>query len=103
MRPRARGLLSIAAFGYAFLYIPILSVIVYSFNDSRLVTLWGGFSLRWYRSLFHSEDILSAALLSLKIAAVSATVATILGTLTAMALSSHDAWAGSGAGPHCPA
>ena len=79
-------MLSIAAFGYAFLYIPILSVIVYSFNDSRLVTLWGGFSLRWYRSLFHSEDILSVALLSLKIAAVSATIATIFGTLTAMAL-----------------
>ena len=87
MRARGRGLLSIAAFGYAFLYIPIVSVIVYSFNDSRLVTLWGGFSLRWYRSLIHSEDILSAALLSLKIAAVSATTATIFGTLTAMALS----------------
>jgi len=86
MRARAHGLLSIAAFGYAFLYIPILSVIVYSFNDSRLVTLWGGFSLRWYRSLFHSDDILSAALLSLQIAAVSATIATIFGTLIAMAL-----------------
>lgn len=79
-------LLSIAAFGYAFLYIPILSVIVYSFNDSRLVTLWGGFSLRWYRSLAQDSDILSAAMLSLQIAVISATAATALGTLAGLAL-----------------
>jgi len=79
-------LLSIAAFGYAFLYVPILSVMVYSFNDSRLVTLWGGFSLRWYRSLLQDGSILSAALLSLEIALISATVATILGTLSGLAL-----------------
>jgi len=79
-------LLSIVAFGYAFLYVPILSVIVYSFNDSRLVTLWGGFSLRWYRSLLQDGDILSAALLSLQIAVISASIATILGTLAGLAL-----------------
>lgn len=79
-------LLSIAAFGYAFLYIPILSVIVYSFNDSRLVTLWGGFSLRWYRSLAQDSDILAAAMLSLQIAVISATAATALGTLAGLAL-----------------
>jgi putrescine transport system permease protein len=79
-------LLSVVAFGYAFLYLPIVSVVVYSFNDSRLVTLWGGFSLRWYRSLLHSEDILAAALLSLEIAVVSATLATALGTLAGLAL-----------------
>jgi len=79
-------LLSIAAFGYAFLYVPIVSVIIYSFNGSRLVTLWGGFSLRWYRSLLHDPDILGSALLSLQIAVVSATVATILGTLVGLAL-----------------
>lgn len=78
-------LLSIVAFGYAFLYVPILSVIVYSFNDSRLVTLWGGFSLRWYRSLLQDGDILSAALLSLQIAVISASIATILGTLAGLA------------------
>jgi putrescine transport system permease protein len=78
--------LTIAVFGYAFLYIPLLSVIVYSFNDSRLVTLWGGFSLRWYRSLLESEEIWSAALLSLQIAGVSATVAMIFGTLIGLAL-----------------
>jgi len=83
---RSTFLLSIAVFGYAFLYVPIVSVIVYSFNDSRLVTLWGGASLRWYRSLMHDGDILSAALLSLEIAVVSASVATILGTLAGLAL-----------------
>lgn len=86
MRNRGTTLLTIAAFGYAFLYIPILSVVVYSFNDSRLVSLWGGFSLRWYKSLFQSEEILNAALLSLQIAVISATVATALGTLVGLAL-----------------
>ncbi len=86
MTSRPLTLLSLAAFGYAFLYVPIVSVIVYSFNDSRLVTLWGGFSLRWYRSLLSSEEVLSAALLSLQIAVVSATVATVFGTLVGLAL-----------------
>jgi putrescine transport system permease protein len=85
-RNRGIGLLTIAAFGYAFLYIPIISVMVYSFNDSRLVTLWGGFSLRWYKSLLQDGEILSAALLSLEIAVISATVATIMGTLAGLAL-----------------
>jgi len=87
VRRRSTLLLSVVAFGYAFLYLPIVSVVVYSFNDSRLVTLWGGFSLRWYRSLLHSEDILASALLSLQIAVVSATLATALGTLAGLALS----------------
>jgi len=86
MRRRSIGLLSIAAFGYAFLYVPIVSVVIYSFNDSRLVTLWGGFSIRWYVSLLSDEELLGAALLSLRIAAVSATVATALGALVAVAL-----------------
>lgn len=86
MKRRRTGLLTVAAFGYAFLYIPILSVVFYSFNDSRLVTLWGGFSLRWYRVLLESEEVLSAALLSLEVAVVSATVATIFGTLAGLAL-----------------
>ena len=55
MRHRSIGLLSIAAFGYAFLYVPIVSVVIYSFNDSRLVTLWGGFSIR-FRTLRSSES-----------------------------------------------
>lgn len=86
MRRGGTTLLTVAAFGYAFLYVPIVSVMVYSFNDSRLVTLWGGFSLRWYRALIESEEILEAALLSLQIAVVSATVATVFGTLAGLAL-----------------
>jgi putrescine transport system permease protein len=86
MRNRGTGLLSVVAFGYAFLYIPLISVIFYSFNDSRLVTLWGGFSLRWYRALLESEEIWSAALLSLRIATISATLAVVLGTLVGLAL-----------------
>ncbi len=86
MRQRHTLLLSVVAFGYAFLYVPIISVMVYSFNDSRLVTLWGGFSLRWYRSLLQDEAILSSALLSLQIAFVAATLATVMGTLVGLGL-----------------
>ncbi len=86
MSRRSLGLLGVVAFGYAFLYVPILSVMIYSFNDSRLVTLWGGFSLRWYANLFADEELLEAALLSLRVAAVSATVATGLGALVALAM-----------------
>jgi len=73
-------------FGYLFLYIPILLVMVYSLNDSRLVTVWGGVSLRWYGELFRNSDILAAAWLSLRVALVSATAATALGTLAGLAL-----------------
>jgi putrescine transport system permease protein len=83
---RSSLLISIAAFGYAFLYVPLFSVVIYSFNDSRLVTLWGGFSLRWYGELFSDPDVLSAAFLSLRIAIISATVAVIFGTLIGLAL-----------------
>ena len=86
MRQRSRFVLTALAFGYAFLYIPLVSVIVYSFNDSRLATVWGGFSTRWYSELFRNELILDATSLSLKIAATSATLATILGTLAGLAL-----------------
>ncbi|AMN46077.1 spermidine/putrescine ABC transporter permease [Steroidobacter denitrificans] len=78
--------LSALVFGFAFLYIPILSLIVYSFNKSRLVTVWGGFSTEWYVRLFSNEQILNAVWLSLKIAAVNATGAVILGTLAGLAL-----------------
>ncbi len=67
--------------GFAFLYIPIVSLIVYSFNESRLVTVWGGFSTKWYGALLQNEQILNAAWLSLKVAALSATLAVVLGTL----------------------
>jgi len=83
---RSYFLFSAMAFGYAFLYVPILSLIVYSFNESRLVTVWAGFSTKWYDALLHNDQILSAAWLSLRIAALSASVAVILGTLAAIAL-----------------
>jgi putrescine transport system permease protein len=72
--------------GFAFLYIPIVSLVVFSFNESRLVTVWGGFSTKWYGALLDNQQIIGAALLSLKIAAISATAAVVLGTLTGMAL-----------------
>ena len=84
--PRPFLLLSLLAFGYAFLYVPIISLIVYSFNVSRLVTVWGGFSTRWYGELLHNEQILSAAWLSLRIATMNATLSVVLGTLAAITL-----------------
>ena len=84
---RRNPFLTIMTFlGFLFLYAPIFSLILYSFNDSRLVTVWGGFSFKWYGELFRNEKIGEAALKSLEIAAVSATVATILGTLAAYVL-----------------
>ena len=83
---QSRLILTVLAFGYAFLYVPLFSVFFYSFNDSRLATVWGGFTTRWYSALFESEQILGAALLSLEIAAASATLATILGTLAGLAM-----------------
>lgn len=86
MRKRSRFILSMLAFGYAFLYIPLILVIAYSFNDSRIATVWGGFSVRWYGELLKNQQVLDAALLSLQIAVTSATVATILGTMAGLAL-----------------
>jgi putrescine transport system permease protein len=86
MGRQSRFLLSVLVFGYAFLYIPLISVIIYSFNDSRLATVWGGFSTRWYGELFKNEQILEAAFLSLRIAATSATLATVLGTMAGLVL-----------------
>ena len=85
-RRRSILLISILCFGYAFLYIPIILMIIYSFNDSVLLPVWGGFSTRWYTTLFNSEEIWSATLLSFQIAITTATCATILGTLAGLAL-----------------
>ena len=86
MKRRPTFLLSMLAFGFAFFYVPILSMIVYSFNGSRLATVWGGFSTKWYAALWSNTKVIEALLLSLKIALVSATIATILGTLAGIAL-----------------
>ena len=86
MMRRSRFVLSMLAFGYAFLYIPLVFVIVYSFNDSRIATIWGGFSTRWYGELLRNDQVLDAALLSLRIALTSASAATILGTMAGLVL-----------------
>ena len=73
-------------FGFAFLYLPMLILIIYSFNRSRLVTVWAGFSTKWYGVLLHDDAFLKAAWITLKVAVVSSTMATILGTMAAYAL-----------------
>jgi len=75
------------ALGAAFLYLPILILVIYSFNASRLVTVWGGWSLRWYHEIFNDRAMIEAAWMSVRVAAVSASLATLLGTLAAVALS----------------
>jgi len=74
------------ALGIAFLYLPIAILVIYSFNGSRLVTVWGGWSLRWYVELFNDQAIWDAAKTSLGIAVLSATAASLLGMLAAVAL-----------------
>jgi putrescine transport system permease protein len=86
VRQRSFFLLTCLLFGYAFFYIPILSMIFFSFNKSRLATVWGGFSTEWYGRLLANDQVIAAALLSLKIALISATLATLLGTMAGMAL-----------------
>src|SRR6202163_1160562 len=82
------------ALGLAFLYLPIVILVIYSFNALRLVTVWGGWSLRWYSEFFHDRAMLEAALMSFRVAAVSATLATLLGTLAAVALSRGERFRG---------
>ncbi|MDN0074256.1 ABC transporter permease subunit [Crenobacter sp. SG2303] len=85
----------VLALGYLFLYVPILSLIVYSFNASKLVTVWGGFSTRWYGSLFQNDQIISAVLLSVKIALASACAAVVLGTVAGFVLARFKRFRGS--------
>jgi putrescine transport system permease protein len=69
--------------GFAFLYIPILILVIYSFNESRLVTVWAGFSTKWYGTLIQNQAFLDAAAVTLKVGVVSSTIATVLGTMAA--------------------
>ena len=87
-------LITVLCFGFAFLYIPILSMIVYSFNASRLATVWGGLSTKWYVALFTNDKVIDALILSLKIALVSATIATILGTMSGIVLARYTKFRG---------
>jgi putrescine transport system permease protein len=81
---------------YAFLYAPIAFLIVFSFNDSRLVTAWSGFSTHWYSVLWHDQALIDATLLSLRIAAVSATIATVVGGTAGFALARFGRFRGRG-------
>src|SRR6202045_1499626 len=82
------------ALGFAFLYLPIVILVIYSFNASRVVTVWGGWSLRWYHEFFNDSAMIEAAWMSFRVAAVSATIATLLGTLAAVALSRGESFRG---------
>ena len=94
MRGRAFALYTALALAYAFLYLPILLLVIYSFNASRLVTVWGGFSTKWYGELLGDEKILDAAWLSLRVAVITATTATVLGTLAAIVMVRFRRFAG---------
>lgn len=76
-------------FGFAFLYLPIVLLVIYSFNESRLVTVWAGFSTRWYVELFNNTALMDAAWVTVRVALLSATIATVLGTMAAIALSRY--------------
>ncbi|HKJ52163.1 MAG TPA: ABC transporter permease subunit [Gammaproteobacteria bacterium] len=83
---RSRFLWSVLCFGIAFLYIPMVLLVIYSFNNSKIVPVWGGFSTKWYGVLFKSEEVWEAVSLSLQVATVNACFATVLGTLAGLAL-----------------
>lgn len=80
--------------GFAFLYLPMIILVIYSFNASKLVTVWGGFSTRWYGELMQNEAFLQAAWVTLKVAVISSTFATILGTMAAYVLVRAGRFAG---------
>ncbi|WP_395515592.1 ABC transporter permease [Pseudorhizobium flavum] len=76
----------ILTLGFAFLYIPIIILVIYSFNASRLVTVWGGFSLQWYAAMWSNQGLMDAAWATARVGVLSATLGTVLGTLAALAL-----------------
>jgi len=80
------GLKAFMILGYGFLYLPILTLIVFSFNSSRQVTVWQGFTTKWYMSLIQDEVLLKSALVSLQVATMAATLSVLLGTLAAVGL-----------------
>ncbi len=86
MGKRSAFLVSVLCFGFAFFYVPIFVMMFYSFNKSRLATVWGGSSTEWYGKLFANDLVIDAALLSLRIAIISATMATLLGTMAGLIL-----------------
>jgi putrescine transport system permease protein len=94
MRKLSAFNLAAIVLGIAFLYLPIVVLVIYSFNASRLVAVWGGWSTRWYAELIADAPLLESAFISLRLAVVSATAATVLGTLAAVALVRHGRFRG---------
>ncbi|MBS7540409.1 ABC transporter permease subunit [Ancylobacter lacus] len=86
--------LSSLVLGFTFLYLPIVLLVIYSFNASRLVTVWAGFSTEWYWKLLENDQLLDAAWVTLRVAFISATVATVLGTMGAIALTRYGRFPG---------
>ena len=86
MKRKSRFLAIVGVVGFVFLYAPILSLVIFSFNESRLVTVWGGFSTKWYGELFRDPQILDAAWVSLRIALASATLSIVIGTVASFVL-----------------
>ena len=80
--------------GFAFLYLPIVLLVVFSFNESKLVTVWGGFSTKWYVAMFQNQGLMDAAWVTARVAFISATVATVLGTMAALALTRYTRFRG---------
>ena len=80
--------------GFAFLYLPIVLLVIFSFNESKLVTVWGGFSTKWYGELFRNQGLMDAAWVTLRVGLISATVATVLGTLAALTLTRYTRFRG---------
>lgn len=80
--------------GFSFLYLPIVLLVVFSFNESKLVTVWAGFSTKWYVALFHNQGLMDAAWVTIRVALISATVATALGTMAALALTRYTRFRG---------
>jgi putrescine transport system permease protein len=80
--------------GFAFLYLPIVLLVIFSFNESKLVTVWGGFSTKWYASLLHNQGLKDAAWVTIRVALLSASMATVLGTLGALAMTRYTRFRG---------
>ena len=80
--------------GFAFLYLPIVLLVIFSFNASKLVTVWAGFSTQWYGQLFRNQALMDAAWVTVRVGLLSATVATVLGTLAALAMTRYQRFHG---------
>ena len=89
---RSLFLRTVAFLGYVFLYAPIVSLVIFSFNENKLVTVWSGFSVKWYGELLQNDQLIRAGLLSLQIAALSATLALVLGTIGLILALNLAAW-----------